>query len=82
MNIYKERKEKLKKLIIENPDLPIRFFAGESSSSVEWEWNEVFIESVEIEEVVVHSDFYMSRNELGVKTNEKYERIICVKIDG
>lgn len=55
----KEVQEEFKKLIIENPTLPIRFFVGEDAWSGEWAYNEAVIMSVSIQETTLHGDEYI-----------------------
>lgn len=48
-----------RKLVIENPNLPIRFFVGEDAWCGEWAYNEAFISSVEIAETVCYEEEYI-----------------------
>lgn len=69
----RENQEELKKLIIDNPTLPIKIFAGEEAGSCEWDWNKAFIDSVSIEDLVVECDYYMDLQDIKDMLYEDFE---------
>lgn len=61
-----------RKLVIENPNLPIRFFVGEDAWCGEWAYNEAFITSVSISETVCYEEEYIEFEDY---EDELYERL-------
>lgn len=53
----------LRKLIIENPDLPLLIFAGEESWIGEWCYNQVDARVHGIEELVLYNDMWMEKED-------------------
>lgn len=59
----KEIYENFKKLVIENPKLPIKFFVGEEAYCGEWAYNEAYINKVEIKEITLYNDEYVDKED-------------------
>ncbi|RMD04927.1 hypothetical protein D9O40_00840 [Clostridium autoethanogenum] len=57
----------LKKAIIENPDLPIRFFAAEECNCGDYPYEECNITKIEIDEVALYDGMYYNKEDLGEK---------------
>lgn len=53
----------LRKLILENPDLPLLIFAGEDAWQGEWCYNQVDASSGRVEELTLYGDRWMDRDD-------------------
>lgn len=53
----------LKKLILENPDLPLLVFAGEESWQGEYSYNQVDARIHGVQELTLYNDYWMDRDE-------------------
>lgn len=53
----------LRKLIIDNPDLPLIIFAGEESWQGSWSYNQADVHGVRIQELTLHGDMWLDRDE-------------------
>lgn len=56
---------KLKKLIIENPDLPLIIFCGEDSWHDEWAYEMVYAGEPSIEFLTVYDGMWMDKDDYG-----------------
>lgn len=53
----------LRKLILENPDLPLLIFAGEEAWQGEWGYNQVDARTYGVQELTLYADRWMDRDE-------------------
>lgn len=53
----------LKKLILENPDLPLLIFAGEDAWRGDWSYNQVDASRGRVEELTLYGDRWMDRDD-------------------
>lgn len=53
----------LRKLILENPDLPLLIFAGEDAWQGDWSYNQVDASSGRVEELTLYGDRWMDRDD-------------------
>ena len=58
-----ENTNELKKLILNNSELPLLVFAGEEAYNDEFPYSMTEVKSVEIEELTVYKDYYMGKDE-------------------
>jgi hypothetical protein len=61
----------LRKIILENPDLPLVIFAGEESYCGEYAYNLAEISSVEIKELTLDGEYYIEKEEFEEKLNDR-----------
>lgn len=64
--------DELRKLILDNPDMPLVVFAGEESWSGEYSYNLVEISSVHIEELTYDGEYYVERSDYVDKLYDKH----------
>ena len=86
----------LRKLILENPDLPLLIFASEEAWSGEYPYQSVEAHGIRIEELTLYDDFWMSKDEyedklrddLGCEeeyenlSDDEFDNMIAEKIKG
>ena len=65
--------EELRKLILDNPDLPLIIFAGEESYIGEYSHNSTEVSSVSVKELTLHEEFYLDKEDFEDKLLDKYE---------
>ena len=65
--------EELRKLILDNPDLPLIIFAGEESYIGEYSYNSTEVSSVCIKELTLHEEYYLDKEDFEDKLLDKYE---------
>ena len=53
----------LKKLIVENPDLPLLIFVGEEGYCGEYAYNAADAHGIKIKEVTIHQDMYIDKDD-------------------
>lgn len=53
-----------KELIIKNPELPIKFFTNEDCYSGNFQYEECFISSVNIDEIALYGDKWLDKEDL------------------
>lgn len=70
--VQNEKINEFRKLVIENPTLPIRFFVGEDAWYGDWAYNEAFITSVDISETVCYEEEYIKLEDY---EDELYDRL-------
>lgn len=58
-----ENTNKLKELIVNNPELPLLIFVGEEAYTDEFSYNMAEVNFVGIEELTVYKDFYIEKEE-------------------
>lgn len=63
----------LRKLILENPDLPIIIFAGEESYSGEYHYNSTEISTISIQELTYHGEYYVEKDDFEEELYDKYD---------
>lgn len=100
MNITKlpvllEDTTELRKLIIENPDLPLLFFVGDDAHIDDgYQYSMAYASDVEIQELTLYSDVWMDKDDYVEKirydlafeeeykdmTDEEYDKIIDQKV--
>lgn len=69
----KEICEDFRKLVIENPTLPIKFFVGEEAYCGEWNYNEAYIVKAEIKEIVLDKEEYVDIEDLADRIYSEIE---------
>lgn len=86
----------LRKLIIENPDLPLLIFCGEDSWHDEYPYEQADVKRVGIEELTLYNDYWLDKDDYEEKladnlsdeeeykdlSEEEYDRMIKEKIAG
>lgn len=73
-----ENTEELKKMILENPELPLIIFAGEESYCGEYAYNSVEVREVTIEELTMDEDMYVEKDTIRDKLMDKYYDNFCI----
>ena len=58
-----ENTNKLKELILNNPELPLLIFVGEEAYNDEFAYNMVDVGHVEIKELTVYKNYYIEKDE-------------------
>lgn len=53
----------LKKLIVENPDLPLLIFVGEEGYCGEYAYNSAEAHGIKIKELAMHNDMYIEKDD-------------------
>ena len=70
--------EELKKIILENPELPLIIFCGEESYCGEYDYNCADVKEVKIKELVIDGDMYVEKDTMRDKiVHECYENF-CI----
>ncbi|MGE9943046.1 hypothetical protein ACQRBH_15940 [Bariatricus sp. SGI.161] len=62
----------LRKLILDNPDLPLVIFAGEESWNGEYSYNLALIEKVAIKELAWYEDLYITKDDFRDKMYDEH----------
>jgi len=62
----------LRKMVMENPDLPLIIFVGEEGWSGEYSYNSVEVVSIRIEELTYEGEYYIEKDEFKEKLLDKY----------
>lgn len=65
--------EALRKLILDNPDLPLIIFCGEESYAGEYSYNIAEINKISVEEMTYHGEYYVKK--------EDYQDILFEKLE-
>ncbi|MBQ8559066.1 MAG: hypothetical protein IJ439_03675 [Tyzzerella sp.] len=73
-----ENTEELKKMILENPELPLLIFAGEESYCGEYDYNSVDVKGIKIKELTMDGDRYVERDTMRDKLMNKYYDNFCI----
>lgn len=63
----------LRKLLLENPDLPLVIFAGEESYCGEYSYNLAVVSSVKIEELTFEGEWYIEKSDFKDKLYDKLD---------
>lgn len=61
----------LRKLIIENPDLPLLIFCGDGSYTGQFSYEQATVNSVLIDELTIHNDRWMDKDEFKERLYEE-----------
>lgn len=84
--------EKLKKLIVENPEFPLMVFCGEDCWHDVWHYEQAMVNHVDIEELTLYNDMWLTKDDYREKlsydlsddyedlTDEEYEKLIDEKV--
>ena len=84
----------LRKLILENPDLPLLIFAGEESWCGEWAYNQVDASKGEIQTLTLYEDMWIDKDDYRYRlsdnlcdaeeyvdlSNEEFDKMIDQKV--
>ena len=82
----------LRKLIIENPELPLLVFCGEDSWTDRWSYEQAQVNSVRIDELTLYNDLWMDKDDYEDRirddlcddyadlSDEEYDTMITQKI--
>ena len=73
-----ENTENLRKLILENPELPLVVFCGEESYCGEYDYNSVDVKGIKIKELTMDRDRYVERGTMRDKLMNKYYDNFCI----
>lgn len=65
-----EKMNELKKAIIDNPNLPLRFFVSEDTNCGEYPYEENYISKIVVEGLVLYNGQYYNKEDFGEKLFE------------
>ena len=85
----------LRKLIMENPDLPLLIFCGEEAYNDDYPYSMAYASNGEIQELTLYDDFWMDKDDYAEKlrddlafeeeykdmTDEEYDAMIDQKVN-
>ena len=72
MTLLDDTKE-LRKLIIDNPDLPLVIFAGEESYTGEYAYNLAEVREVKVKELAFDGELYIDKSDYRNKLYKEYQ---------
>ena len=82
----------LRKLIIENPELPLLVFCGEDSWTDQWSYEQAQVNSVRIDELTLYGDLWLDKDDYEDRlrddlcddyvdlSDEEYDKMIDKKV--